>query len=73
MSSTEFEELDIILDCRNRIRKYYWLAAVLFWIGAFLTIQYYIVPTGTEPSLIPGILMLIGASLYFVVRFFNDY
>jgi len=60
-----------MLDHRRRVKKYYWVAAVLFWLGAFMTIQYYIVPTGTVPSWIPGILMVTGAVLYFVVHHLN--
>ncbi|MFV1982046.1 MAG: hypothetical protein ACC657_00780 [Thiohalomonadales bacterium] len=73
MSKNQFEELDSILEHLHKIRKYYWIAAILFWLGAALTMKYYITQTGTDPSWIPGILMFAGAGLYFVVRIFNDY
>ena len=71
MKNLDFEVLGHLLQHRKRVQKYYWAAAILFWLGVFGTIQYYIAQTGTEPSWIPGVLMLSGAGLYFVVRHLN--
>ena len=72
MAKSEFEELDVALYHLKRVRPYYWIAAILFWSGAGLTMKYYLAQTGTEPSWIPGILMLVGTVIYFVARHLND-
>lgn len=69
MNEEEFPELSRILAHRTKTRKLYWTAAILFWIGVVMSFSYYIVPTGTVPSLIPGIFIISGALFYFVIRF----
>jgi len=73
MDKNNFPELNRILVQRSKTQKLYWVSAVLFWSGAVLSLKYYIVPTGTVPSLLPGILMFSGAGLYFVVRYLIKY
>jgi len=70
MSENDFSELDRILAQREKTRKLYWASFILFWSGIAMAMSYYVVPTGTVPSPIPGIFMFGGAGLYFFVRLF---
>lgn len=68
MDEHGFPALERFFEKRSRTRKYYFISAILFWMGAVFSLGYFISPTGTVPSLVPGILMLSGVALYFFVQ-----
>jgi len=70
MNKPDFPELLRIQEHRSKTHIFYWISAILFWSGVSMAIKYLFVTTGTTPSYIPGLFMLSGAGIYFLVHYY---
>ena len=65
MNAYNFTKLDKILALRVKIRILYWISALLFWLGVLIAGQSNMADIEAARSLVPGVLLLCGVTLYF--------